>query len=325
MMARSRMARLSPIVAGVAVAVLGFMAAREIASADWFGAFLIAVVAFSVLALLNPRMGLYGFCFTLVLVPFEWRADGLKFTSPSVILIGVAVISLAVSVVSRSAKLKISDLYVPLGVAAFVTWMNYIRYGSPFFNTPYILTESLVLLLLGFHLIRTRAHLGQLLAAIATAVLVRNAIDIGLTVASFNAGDSLGAIRQDGLLWGTAATTESEWRSLLLPLFLAGVLMSPNRGLRVLMTLALVSDVAWLSLSATRTAMIGMVVAPVALMFVLPSSRRLTLVGLTIPVAIVAVFLTASYSESWNHILSKSAQDLQGGWESGRLSLWGLV
>ena len=69
---RSRMANLSPVVAGVAV--LGLMAAREIASADWFSALLIAVVAFSGLALLNPRMGPYGFCLTLVLVPFDWRA-----------------------------------------------------------------------------------------------------------------------------------------------------------------------------------------------------------------------------------------------------------
>ena len=45
--------------------------------------------------LLNPGLGLYAFCFSLVLIPYDWRIEGLKFMSLNVLLVGAATLASA--------------------------------------------------------------------------------------------------------------------------------------------------------------------------------------------------------------------------------------
>ena len=311
-----------PILVAAAVVLVAYIGGRKIADGQDFNAFLLGVLALCVLVLLNPRLGVYAFLFTLILVPFDWRIEGLKVTSPNAILVGAAVVSWALSLIMRSQRVRVSSLYVPFGIAVVVAFLNLVRYGAPFFNTPYTLAESALLFVLGFHLFRDRAHLVQLLVVLALALAVRNSIDLGLTIVSLNQGSTLGAIRADQLMQATASTTESEWRSLLLPLLLAGTLMVRNPGLRLALGVALVTNVMWLALAVTRTGVIGLAAVPLFLLLVLPGSKRGSLLAVAGIGAVVAVFFAGFYSDSWSLVVRSTVEDIDVGWAGGRLALW---
>ena len=135
-------------------------------------------------------------------------------------------------------------------------------------------------------------------------------------------GIKFGAIRGDLLITGSASTTESQLRSLLLPLFIAGTILLPSGRTRLLFGLSAVLEVAWLSLAATRTGIVGLVLGPVILFAILPSARRGRLFLLVPAGAAMALFLAGFYSGAWSFILESSKIDLALGFEAARPSSW---
>ena len=311
----------------VLVALAGFtISAYYVVRPDLSGGgvrvFLVTALAFSALVLVRPRLGLFGLCVGLLFIPFEWRIPGLKFTSPAVMFVGAAFGAWATSVAMHRSSINPSKLYVPVAAASVVTWLNLIRYGTSFYNFPLIFSEALIIFLLVYHVIVTRRHLSQLLVVLAVALTLRNAIDVGMTIASIEAGDVLGAIRQNELIAGGTSTTQSHLRSVMLPLFIAGVILMPTRRTRALFGLAVLVEVAWLSLASTRTGMIGLVLSPALVFAVMPAGKRRGLLLLLPAVALVAVVLSVVYSGAWSGVRRATERDIEGGFGAGRPANW---
>jgi O-antigen ligase len=205
-----------------------------------------------------------------------------------------------------------------------VAWLNFFRYGSGFLYVPYVLTEAILLFVLATQLIRTQEHLEQLLMALALVMIVRNLMDLGVTLYSFQSGDALGAIRHDRLLVAGTVTTESEWRSLFLPILALGALFARKKSLQMLLLGAVFLDVAWLAFAASRTAILGLGLAMVFLPIFAPPEMRKRVLRLAVPAAAVAAILMTVFSEAWTHIVITSQEDVfTGSLDEGRWVLWG--
>lgn len=309
----------------VSAIALAFYTGRQIPNGIDFHAILPLLILLSVFVLLNPRLGIYAFSFTLILVPYSWRIFKL---SPNSLLVGAALVGLAALVVLKRRSLNYSEVYVSVGVAVLVAWLNFVRYGEPVncaicgFNVPFILTEGLILLVLSYHLIQTRQHLHKFLIALSLAVVVRTALDVSLAIHSFLAGHRLGAIRSNQLIVDVSSTTESAWHSLLLPLFLALVLLFRKRSSRFLFTLALLLSVGWLPLAVTRTGMVGLVLTPLFMFILLPAAVRGRLLRSILPLGLVVIYLAVIFSGVWSIVVAQTQLDLERGWDFGRPAAW---
>lgn len=321
---RTATLRQGTAIALLLVAVLiAYYVLQQFSRGNELGIVLPAAGALCGLILLKPRIGLYAFCFTLVLIPYDWRIEGLKFTSANTLMVGAALVAWGTSVAIRRRGLQLSVVILPLLVVVVVAWFNYFRYGSGFFNLPYVLTEAVLLFILATQLIRTREQLEQLLLALALMTVVRNLMDLGVTIYSFQQGDVLGAIRQDRLLISGTSTTESEWRSLLLPLLAVGALFAKQRLVKLLLISAVFLDVAWLAFAATRIGFLGIGISAIAVLLVPPREQRANSMRLVIPGVIFVALLMTVYSQSWVHIFSKTQEDLFiGDISSGRWRIW---
>ena len=302
---------------------VAYLAGSLIASGNETRLALLAVASVGGLVLYNPRLGLYAFCFTLVLVPIDWRIEGLKGTSVNAILIGLSTVALGASMLVRRNRLTFSSLYVPAGIAALVTWTNFLlRYGAPFWNVPLILSEALIIFVLSFHLISNQTHLRRLLVSVLLAVTIITMMDVVLTLISIQGGSALGAIRAEQTWIGTASTTQSHFREMLLPLLIASTLLAPNRRIRFLALVALLTTVAWLALAHTRTGFLVLALAPVATLILLPGAQRARFFPLLL-IAFPIVLLSATYlTDAWTILMEKNRAELEVGLEGGRASLW---
>ncbi|MBI4538187.1 MAG: O-antigen ligase family protein [Gemmatimonadetes bacterium] len=313
------------VLALVTVLLLAFYVGQDVSLGNYVKVSLLAIAVMVALVFWNPRLGLYAFFFTAIYLPFHWRVSKL---SPSSMMIGGSLFALAAWLALRPHELRLSRILIPAGMAALVAWLNAMRYGPVYgcavcgFNTPYILSEALVLFFLTYHLIRERRQMWWCLLVFGVALVGRNVIDIVLTIFSFRAGSVLGAIRQEELWLDSAATTESAWRSMLLPLLLVIPAMLRDRIVRSVFVLGLLSSVIWLALSATRTGIVGLVLGAAFLLTVLPARERARLLPILSVLGLIVVFGAAVYSETWAHVLWKTRQDLEVGIETGRLAYW---
>ena len=301
-----------------------YLAAAYIANGNENRLYLLGAFLLGGLVLYRPRLGLYAFCFTLILVPTGLRIEGLKSTSPSAMMIGLSIVALAVSILTRRSQFKITSLYAPIGVAIFVAGLNlFLRYGSSFWNIPLILSESMLVFALSYHLIREPGHVRRLLIVILVAVALRTIIDVVMTVMSLQVGTGVGAIRSENAWLQNSSTAESQFRGMLLPVFIAVIVLSREKALSALALVAMVASLAWLSLAYTRQGFIGIAMAPaVTFLFLSAVERRrvLRLVLLGLPV----VILFATYfSGAWEAVLIENSIDLERGFdEGGRPAQW---
>ncbi|MDA2932716.1 O-antigen ligase family protein [Acidobacteria bacterium AH-259-D05] len=316
----SDMVRNLVIVSGI---IFAYYIGRQIAAGIDFNILLLVAAALSGLVLLNPRLGLYIFCFTLILVPYHWRI--FFKIAPSTMVIGTCFVAWATSVALRRSRLYFSELYLPVGLAAAIACLNLLRYSEPyFFIVPYIFCQSLGLFFLGYQLIQNRRYLRQLLTALALAIIVRDLLDVSMQIHSLAGGNSLGVIRL-GELWMSAnPSTEAGWRSLLMPLFIMLVLLLPNRRSQILYGMVLLLEVAWLSLAGSRTAVMGLVLVPFCLLIVASATERRQLLRLTPLLGLVVVSLAVFFSGPWDYMYSTTVVKSEGGlWiKTGRTGYW---
>jgi hypothetical protein len=304
--------------------ILAYYFIRQIDGQNVLGVLLPAMGVLCIIVFLNPRLGLYAFCFTLILVPYDWRIEGLKFTSANVLVVGAASVALVTSMVVHRQRVTLSRIVIPFLIVVGVAGVNYFRYGPAFFYVPYVLVESLVLFILATQLIRKDDHLQRLTVALAGVIIVRSLLDLSVTLYSFHAGDALGDIRYDRLLIAGTVTTEAEWRSLLLPILAMSALFARNKGLQVLFLTAVFLDVAWLAFSASRTGLLGLGLAVVISPIVVPSAARKRAIRLAVPTIVVALVMMTVFSQAWGHIVAKSQKDIfTNSHEESRWILWG--
>lgn len=291
------------------------------------GSYLPAIAVLGGLAVgvctLRPHWGLYAFAATVILIPYEWRLPGLKGTSPNALMVAGALVGWSASVALRRRHLRASQLYTPLALALSVTLVGLIRHGSGFANVPLILGEGIALFVLAYHLIDTPRARSGLVIIVSLSLVLRNGIDIWVTVLSILGGDRLGAIRNADLLYDVAATSEAEWRGFLLPVLVVAAMSVRRPSLRVLFWVAALSDVAWLALSATRTAYVILGLAPIALILVAPGKSRVRVLWATVPSALLAILLATSFSVAWTHVLERTQEGLAGGLaHDPHVSIW---
>jgi hypothetical protein len=317
-------ANIFPLLARLGIVVIGGVVGYQVAQGARFELVLFVLIAASGFLLVHPERGLYLFCFILILTNYEWYVEGGQILSPNNLVIGIALLSW-VATVLRYGRFSLSTLYWPGGLALLVAWLNFARYGPMYFNLPFILSEAFLLFLLSYHLIRRRWHLSYLLLAFALAFIFRNAIDVGQAISSWSAYPSYGAIRADALWLGGTSTTGSEWRSLFLPLFLTMVLVVQNRKVRNIFRLALFLDIAWLALAGTRVGILGVFLALVSVLLLLPAPQRKRLFVLAFPLGLLVIFLVSSFGDVWTQMLERHQLDLDRGWEAGRVGAWRLA
>jgi hypothetical protein len=316
---------LVPPLAMACFLLVAYSAGRQVATGPSFRLVLLSMAVVGIFILLNPSLGLYLFLFTSVLVPFDWRLSRL---SPSSIVIGAAVAALGVLLAARRVRLSISILYPLAGLAVLVAWVNFVRYGPVSgcavcgFNVPYVLSEALLLSVLARHLVQTRRQLHRIMVVLTLAFIVRNLVDVGMTMLSIHAGNPLGLIRTDRLWLKVTSTVETDWRVLLLPLFLAGTLMAPRGAGRALFGLAALLDVAWLALAGTRTGLVALGLVPLFTLVLLPSAGRSGLLRLMPLIVALVVLLAGVFSGLWTHMVSRSEVELGALWQEGRTAAW---
>jgi hypothetical protein len=303
----------------VGAGLLAYYLGRDLGLSHYTRVVVLIAGVTGLLVLVAPRYGLYAFSFTLILIPFDWRIAGLKLTSPNTILIGAALVGWAGALALRRSRLQYTNLYVPLLIILLVAWLNLLRYGRPFFLTPYILSEALLLFLLAFHLIRDHQTVRQFLVVVALGFAIRTALDVGQAAYSVFAGATITAIRLDRLWLGGTSTSGSEWRSLFLPVFLALFLMTRRGSARTLFGAALLIDVAWLALAATRTGLIGLVLGPLGLLLLLPRTERRKLSLTLLPVGGLALYLLIVFTSNLSQMLTATRTQPELG---GRRLLW---
>ena len=190
---------------------------------------LLSAVVYSGVVIVNPRLGLYALCVSLLLIPTRLHVSETSPLSPNLVVMAAALWAWGMSVVLGNFTIRSTVLYIPMAIVGAVTWIGLVRYGSQFYNVPLIFSESIVLFVLTFHLLKDRVHVRHLLMVLVVAFIVRNSIDVVQTLISFNSGSVLGAIRSDQLLFGGTSTSESDLRALVLPLLIMGVVYAPSR------------------------------------------------------------------------------------------------
>ena len=305
-----------------ALVVVGYYLLDQTIGGSVSRAILLSAMVYSGLVIVNPRLGLYALCVSLLLMPARWEGAVTNPLSANLVVMATALWAWGMSVVLGNFIVRSTVLYIPLAIVGAVTWIGLVRYGSGFYNVPLIFSESVVLFVLTLHLLKDRVHLRRLLIVLAIAYLVRNSIDVVQTLISLQSGSALGAIRSDQLLFGSTATTESHLRALVLPLMIMGVVYAPNLPARVLIGATLALDVAWLGLAGTRTAAIGLVIAPVATIMLLPRSPRRWAVLLVVPLGILFFLVATQLSESGSLVVDRTQRDLNVGFEGGRPAKW---
>ncbi len=283
---------------------------------------LLVALVYSGMVILNPRLGLYSLCVSLLLIPSGFLDSVTRPLSPNLAVMVAATWAWGMSAVLSRLIIRSTALYIPCAVAGAVTWIGLVRYGSQFYNVPLIFTESMVLFVLTFHLLRDRTHIRRLLMVLVIAFLVRNAIDIGQTIYSLQTGSIYGAIRDDALLFGGTSTSQSDLRALVLPLLIIGVAYAPNLPSRIVIGISLVLDVVWLGLAGTRTGVIGLTVALLSTVVLLPRSKQRWTVLLAVPMGVLALLVATQLSEAGPHVSERTQIDLDLGFGGGRAASW---
>ena len=300
--------RLHMLLATAAALWLSYWVGSNIRS-NPLSAFLPVALLLAVFVVVHPRLGLYAFSLTLLLIPYDWRVFGI---SANQVLIGATLFAYSGSLALHRVSFRFSPLYIPLGTAIVVGWMAFLRFGSADFmlQIPYILSLGFVICLLTHQLIGTRRQLMLLLFALILTYDIRNLQDIGVSIPGLAAGDQTSAIRSDNLLYAVAVTTESQMRALILPLLLTLSLFGRGRWWRAFLLVSLVLNVSWMALSAARTAVLGFVATFAVLLVLLPARQRRTFIVVSVPLVIFALLVGASWTGNLDHAVEKTKIDL---------------
>ena len=293
---QNRIANTAPIAVIIGASLLGFYLVQQISVGKEQWAIVSVAAIGAGLAVLRPRLGLYAIVITLLFTDSGSAnyVGGYRFTSPSTLLAAGTLVGWGAMVTLRGSRVTGSALYVPFAIVALALWIARFRYHIDF-PIAYVTTQALVLGFLTHQLIRNTSHLRMFLVMLALVLLVRNTLDIGLTVRAILNGEYLGPIRFENLplsSGGGSSTTGSDLRSLLLPLFIAAAMLAPSRKHRLLFLLTLISGVAWVSLSAARGGILGLALGTVVALAVLPRAKRKDLL-LLMPIGLVVVIRLA--------------------------------
>lgn len=275
--------------------------------------FLLPILA--ALVLLYPGLGLYVFPFAFLLVPYDWRIPGLKFTSAPTVVVVAATMSALLPVVRHRVKPHLAKTFWFAGAALLIAWGNFVRYGSVYLNLPYSMTQALLLSIIIHLTIRSTIQFRRLLLALMAAITLRYGRDILVILYTGN----IYAIRSGEGLFGIAVTSQAEIISMLLPLLMVLSMTETERWIRTLARICLATAVVWTGLSTARVGVVGLVLAVACLTPFLYRKDRSRLLILSIIEAFLFFVSVTILTRSWDIVgVSLGAQ----GPTFGRGGMW---